>query len=238
MSTDVDRSALPSAEGTGAVLVVDSSPVFAEALTQLLRNRGVAAVHASFAQARSAASALQPMLVLLDGDQPWRQVLACAADIATASPATRLLLLVASSGWGSEPLAREAGALGCVSRSARAEGLLEAIRCSRAGRPPPPRSRGRGHTSSSPGSTAEQRAGPLRGLTAREHEVLEALCGGMRDEEMAGELGISPNTVRTHVQNVLGKLAVHNRHEAVTLALSAGVRPGERDRPPRSHRQR
>lgn len=237
MSTDVESEAPAWVGGAGAVLVVDSSPVFAEALTQLLRNRGLGAFEASFAHARSSASALQPVLMLLDGDEPWQQVLTCAADVSVASPSTRLLLLVASSWTGCESLARETGALGWVSRGSGVDALLEAIRFSRAGRPPPLRSHG-WDRQLSPRFTAVHRGGPLRCLTAREHEVLEALCGGLRDNAIAGELGISPNTVRTHVQNVLGKLAVHTRHEAVTMALSAGVRPRRHDRPARGHRQR
>lgn len=237
MSTEVYDSASARAGGTTTVLVVDSSPVFAEALTQLLQNRGLHAAEASFAQAGSAASALQPMLMLLDGDEPWRQVLACAAGVSTASPDTRVLLLVSSSGKWCEALAREAGALGCVSRSAGGDTLLEAIRFSRAGRPPPLRSHARGF-SPPPRPSKVQLGGALRSLTPREHEILKALCGGLRDNAIAGELGISANTVRTHVQNLLGKLAVHSRHEAVTLALTAGVRPTSLDRLPMGHRQR
>ena len=44
-------------------------------------------------------------------------------------------------------------------------------------------------------------------------------------ERLAESLGISPNTMRTHIQNVLSKLGVHSRLQAVALALRAGVRP-------------
>lgn len=60
------------------------------------------------------------------------------------------------------------------------------------------------------------------GLTARERQVLRLLVEGASNKEMARRLAIRSNTVRTHVQNLLGKLRVHTRLEAVTLAMRAG----------------
>lgn len=61
-------------------------------------------------------------------------------------------------------------------------------------------------------------------LTEREMEVLRVLLRGAATQELAEELGISANTMRTHVQNILGKLGVHSRLGAVALALRAGLR--------------
>ena len=60
------------------------------------------------------------------------------------------------------------------------------------------------------------------GLTARERQVLRLLVAGASNKEMARRLDIRSNTVRTHVQNLLAKLRVHTRLEAVTLAMRAG----------------
>jgi two-component system nitrate/nitrite response regulator NarL len=60
-------------------------------------------------------------------------------------------------------------------------------------------------------------------LTPRELEVLELLVGGASGERIARELAISPNTVRTHVQNVLNKLQVNSRLEAATFATRHGI---------------
>ena len=57
------------------------------------------------------------------------------------------------------------------------------------------------------------------GLTQRETEVLELLADGMRQEEIADRLVISPKTVATHIQRILGKLEVRSRAQAVSLAL-------------------
>lgn len=56
-------------------------------------------------------------------------------------------------------------------------------------------------------------------LTAREREVLDCMIEGLSRVEIATQLGVSGNTVRTHTQNLIGKLGVHSSLEAVTLAL-------------------
>jgi DNA-binding NarL/FixJ family response regulator len=65
---------------------------------------------------------------------------------------------------------------------------------------------------------------PLASLTVRERQVLEAMMRGLGRDQIAAQLTISPNTVRTHMQNVLGKLEVHSSVAAVALARRAGMR--------------
>jgi DNA-binding NarL/FixJ family response regulator len=60
-------------------------------------------------------------------------------------------------------------------------------------------------------------------LTNRELEVLRLLARGMRNKEIAGELNISEETVQGHVKNILAKLSVHDRTEAVTVAIRRGI---------------
>ena len=61
--------------------------------------------------------------------------------------------------------------------------------------------------------------GKLESLTRRENEVLELLAEGLRQEEIADRLVISPKTVATHIQRILGKLEVRSRAQAVSVAL-------------------
>jgi DNA-binding NarL/FixJ family response regulator len=63
----------------------------------------------------------------------------------------------------------------------------------------------------------------LSDLTDREREILELLASGMRNDEIAQKLFISPQTVQTHVRNILGKLRVHSKLEAVAFAVKHGV---------------
>lgn len=80
--------------------------------------------------------------------------------------------------------------------------------------------------------TAEERAAALlvAQLTPREREVLALLAEGVNSKAICARLGVSSNTVRTHVQNILTKLQVHSRLEAATFGVRLGVvrLPGER----------
>ena len=60
---------------------------------------------------------------------------------------------------------------------------------------------------------------PVEPLTPRELEVLRALTEGLSTREICDRLAIAPNTLRTHVQNIMGKLHVHSKLEAVASAL-------------------
>jgi DNA-binding NarL/FixJ family response regulator len=60
-------------------------------------------------------------------------------------------------------------------------------------------------------------------LSAREHEILALIAEGLSTRAMASELGVSTNTVRSHVQNVLGKLGVSDRGKAARIAAEAGM---------------
>jgi DNA-binding NarL/FixJ family response regulator len=60
---------------------------------------------------------------------------------------------------------------------------------------------------------------PVEALTPRELEVLKALAAGLASREICDRLSIAPNTLRTHVQNIMGKLHVHSKLEAVAYAL-------------------
>jgi two-component system nitrate/nitrite response regulator NarL len=67
------------------------------------------------------------------------------------------------------------------------------------------------------------------GLTSRERQVLRLLIEGASNKDVARRLAIRSNTVRTHVQNLLTKLRVHTRLEAVTLAIRGGLMDPEED---------
>lgn len=78
--------------------------------------------------------------------------------------------------------------------------------------PPPAASHGNG-----------ARARSLPGVTAREREVVKLLAQGSSTAEIAAQLGITSRTARNHIQNVLGKLRVHSRLEAVAYASARGL---------------
>jgi DNA-binding CsgD family transcriptional regulator len=67
----------------------------------------------------------------------------------------------------------------------------------------------------------------LERLTPREREVMALLLTGLGADAIGAKLGISANTVRTHLQNVLAKLGVKSRAEAAAWALRAGLEPAD-----------
>ncbi len=66
---------------------------------------------------------------------------------------------------------------------------------------------------------ANQPPAPGLDLTEREREVLTPMIEGLNNTQIAGSLTVSPSTVKSHVSNILSKLGVASRTEAVTLAL-------------------
>ena len=60
-------------------------------------------------------------------------------------------------------------------------------------------------------------------LTTTELNILRLIVGGMSDKEIAFALDVSENTVKTHVQNIFGKLGISDRTSAATLAIKRGL---------------
>ena len=66
-------------------------------------------------------------------------------------------------------------------------------------------------------------AAAARGLSSRELEVLALVARGLSTDGIAGELFVTPNTVRAHVRHILDRLGARNRPHAVAIAFSAGL---------------
>ena len=71
--------------------------------------------------------------------------------------------------------------------------------------------------------TPNERAQASLGITEREREVLQLLAAGRSNKEIARHLGLSPNTVKTHVARLFGKLGAARRTEAIGLARELGI---------------
>jgi NarL family two-component system response regulator LiaR len=112
--------------------------------------------------------------------------------------------------------ALKAGAIGYLLKNISADELAKAIRSACAGRPTlsPEAAEALIHTARKAGELA-----PGHDLTAREREVLALMVEGLNNLEIADKLVISRSTVKFHVSNILSKLHVTSRTEAVALAL-------------------
>ncbi len=143
----------------------------------------------------------------IDGIETTRRVIA-------RTPAARVVALTASTDEARMMGVLRAGATGYVRKDADAEILLAAVRAVAAGRTFIDPSLGRQLLRTD--SAHEE-------LTPREAEVLRQVALGRTNKEIANGLGVSEETVKTHVGHLLGKLQVENRAQAIVQALKRGV---------------
>lgn len=114
--------------------------------------------------------------------------------------------------------ALQAGAISYLLKNVSGQDLAEAIRAAHAGR-----------SILAPEAvqalikSGEPEPAPSYDLTRREREVLSLLTKGLNNAEIAAQLNISPSTVKAHVSNILSKLGVSHRAEAVSLAIQQGL---------------
>jgi len=130
------------------------------------------------------------------------------------APAVAVIALTASVDEARMMGVLRAGATGYVRKDAEPETLVAAIRAV---------ARGRTYIDPSVASLVRQAAAPADELTGREVEVLRHLAHGRANKEIAEALSIGEETVKTHVANVLSKLQVENRAQAIVQALRLGL---------------
>jgi two-component system, NarL family, response regulator DesR len=187
------------------VLVLDSSPVFAEALAQSLTSSGV---DSGFADITEAFAAPPAGVVILDGDRPTAAITA-AGSLRRLGLDPRIVLLVKKGNGAQKRLLEDLGAHGWLTRQASIDDVTAAVRRVVAGKSVTPR----GAVST---ATPEELA--VERLTQRERAIVQLIATGRGNGAIADALGISANTVRTHVQNVMAKLGVGSRMAVVAIA--------------------
>ncbi len=134
--------------------------------------------------------------------------------ICERAPSVRVIALTASTDEARMMGVLRAGAVGYVRKDADPEILLAAVRAV---------ARGKTYIDPQVARQVVQSAGAHDDLTARELEVLRQLALGLSNKEIATALSIGEETVKTHVGNVLSKLQVENRAQAIVQALKRGL---------------
>nr|WP_203634528.1 response regulator transcription factor [Streptomyces sp. SID10815] len=149
------------------------------------------------------------------------------AGVRVAQPGVRTVVLAEKDDPRRAALALQAGACGWVAKDCSLSRLLTVIRGVLRDEThlPPALLTGvlRELTAARKHRTESERL--VESLTPREREVLRCMVAGLGRKAVAERLYLSPHTVRTHMQNVLGKLGVHSTLAAVALARRAGVGP-------------
>lgn len=178
---------------------------------------------------------LSPDVVCMDVQMPGMSGLE-ATKLITQDPDVAARVLVVTTFDREDYLfqALRSGASGFLLKNSSPETLIDAVRVVARGdallSPEVTRRVVSRFTTTQPSPSALRRDDRLDTLSAREREVLELLAQGASNSEIAATLFVGEATVKTHVSNVLLKLTLRDRIEAVVWAYEHGlVRPGERD---------
>ncbi len=199
------------------VLLVDDHDMVRQGLAVFLQvcdDLELAGEATTGAEAVQMCAEVQPDVVLMDLMMPEMDGVTATRLLRERFPAIRVIALTSFQDEGLVQQALQAGALSYLLKNVSAEQLATAIRAAHAGRPTlaPEATRELIRAAASP-------LAPGHDLTAREREVLRRLARGLTNGEIAGQLGVSQSTIKFHVSNIISKLGVAGRTEAVAVAL-------------------
>ena len=210
------------------VLIADDHDLAREGLRALLERAGgylIVAEASTGEEALALAAEHSPDLALLDIRYAGGGIdgLEVARRLADAMPTLGVVLFTMHDSADYLRAAIAAGARGFLAKDAARNEVLAALAQVAAGGvafPPALMRR----------AVSEDQAGPalaaIKRLTPREREVLIALAGGSTNKEIAIALSITPGTVKTHVERLIGKLGVRDRTQAAILATRHGIGRG------------
>jgi len=214
--SDIERESI-------RVLVVDDQELFRRGLTMLLAvEPGIEVVGEASdgVEGTEVAERTAPDVVLLDIRMPKRSGIEACVAIKESVPSAKIVMLTVSDEEADLYEAVKSGAAGYLLKDSSIEEVAQAVRVV-----------AEGQSLISPSMAVKlidefkQLARPERDpvpglrLTDRELEVLGLVAKGMNNREIAKELFISDNTVKNHVRNILEKLQLHSRVEAVMYAV-------------------
>lgn len=204
------------------VMLVDDHPAVRAGVRAVLEKTSdisVVAEASTGEQALKMIAANKPDIAILDIGLPDTDGIALARQVLLVSPRTKVIMLTCQTDETSVRMAIGAGASGYLTKLAGPHEIVEAVRMVR-----------RGQVAVSPDVAThlvsairgQRRAGEPR-LTACEREVWRALAEGLSNAEVAHKLFLSEHTVKFHVHNLLGKLGLKTRAEAICAAHRRGM---------------
>jgi len=205
------------------VLVVDDHTMVRRGLATFLKvfdDLELAGEAAGGQEAIQLCAKIQPDVVLMDMVMPDMDGATTTRRIREQSPSIQVIALTSFKEESLVQSAIQAGAIGYLLKDVSADELAQAIRSAHAGRSTlsPEAAQALVHAVSQPPATGVD-------LTERERVVLALMVEGLNNTQIAGRLTVRPSTIKSHVSNILSKLGVSSRTEAVTLALRYGLVP-------------
>jgi NarL family two-component system response regulator LiaR len=205
------------------VLVVDDHAMVRRGLASFLK---ISADLLLVGEAKNGLEAIQrcdeilPDVVLMDMVMPEMDGATATRAICQKHPQVRVIALTSFKEGDLVKNALEAGAIGYLLKDVSGENLVNAIRAAHSGR-----------ATLSPEvaqtlvETANHPPLPVINLTERERQVLAAMVDGLNNKQIAEKLTVSLSTIKSHVSNILLKLSITSRTEAVAFALRNNIVP-------------
>jgi DNA-binding NarL/FixJ family response regulator len=207
------------------VMVVDDHALFRRGLDMVLSQEPDIELVGEASDGQEAierAQELMPDVVLMDVRMPKRSGIEATARIKELMPHVKILMLTISDEEADLYEAIKAGASGYLLKEIPIEEVADAIRSVWAGQSrisPSMASKLLSEFAAMSKASEERAPVPSPRLTDREMEVLRLVAQGLNNREIAKQLFISENTVKNHVRNILEKLHLHSRMEAVVYAV-------------------
>lgn len=222
------RTSPLTAHGRIRVLIVDDHPMVRRGMRDFLElhdDLEVIGEAGDGIDAIAATEASAPDVVIMDLLLPRLDGIAATAEIKARHPSVEVVAITSFIDEERVTAAIEAGASGFLLKDAEADDLAAAIRSAVAGEvhldPAVAGIVARGRIAGGRVAGGSGRAA----LTGREREVLGGVARGLSNREIAGELGITERTARTHVSNILAKLGLASRTQAALFAVEHGLGP-------------
>ena len=161
---------------------------------------------------------IKPDVILMDMVLPLMDGTTTTRTIRKQFPQVQVVILTSFKDGELIKNALGAGAIGYLLKDVSADELAQAIRAAHAGR-----ATLSAEVAQALVQTTAQPPAPGLDLTAREREVLALLVDGLNNSQIAKKLTVSPSTIKSHVSNILSKLGVSSRTEAVALTLKKHI---------------
>ncbi len=205
------------------ILIADDHALFRDSLKSLLEAHGLEVLGEARngREAVELARKLKPDVVLMDLSMPELDGLSATRLISADQPEVKVVVLTASDEDAKLFEAIKSGAQGYLLKNLESEEFFALLDGVSRGEPAltPALARKLLHEFARPSQPASQPQDP-DALTDREREVLELLVAGITsNRKLAKQLGVSENTIKFHVRNILDKLHLHNRAQVVSYAI-------------------
>ncbi len=208
------------------VLLADDHPLFRDGLAALLKARGYEVVGEAGdgLEAIEKARQINPDLILMDINMPRLDGLAATRVITTEMPNARVIMLTVSDEDENLFEAIKSGAQGYLLKNTDTQAFFALLDGVSKGEPPISKQLAgkilREFARSSEGVAIAENQ---EKLSEREKQVLRFVAEGMTNRDIGVQLNLSENTIKYHLKNILQKLHLHNRAQAVAYAMQSGL---------------